>query len=139
VVRFNSLPLDAALAFLNSGSPANPNLGSAVYGNITPNDKSQCALSIANGWAWDSNVFVGEGGTCGTNAATISDPYRNSGSLDLRLRKGNSAINLFVGSQPVPATDISGTRRPQGRRDRSGPDRWRGIKDRPDMGAFEVP
>jgi hypothetical protein len=123
-LRFNSLPVDAQLAFLNSGSPANPNSNSVVYGNITLNHPDQCAISLANSWTWDSNLFLSGGGTCGTNAATTNDPYRDSSTLDLRLVPGSSAINQFTGAQSVPATDINGTRRPQGRR--------------PDAGAFEV-
>lgn len=123
-IRFNSLPVGAQLSHLIAGSPSNPNAGSTVYGNITENRASDCSLSQANGWTWDSNVFISGAGTCGSRASTTSNPYRDSAGLDLRLVPGSAPINAFSGPEAVPATDIDGTRRP--------------IGGRPDAGAYET-
>ena len=129
-IRFNSIPDNdyARLALLSSGSTAEPNTGSRVYGNIDSvmDTGSNCSTSVANSWSWNYNVFMGSSGTCGSHAtATNGQVYAHPTQLDPTLASSSAAVDYFQGTgMPVPSSDIDGTARPQG--------------GHPDVGAYEL-
>ncbi len=117
IIRFNSAPSSASLFFASgSAQGVSSASGEQVYGNIVGHyDGGQCSASKAAGWNWTYNMFIGSGGTCGSNAATMaSSPYANQGTLDLSTALSSPSVNFYRGSLPVPATDHDGNPRPLG-------------------------
>lgn len=129
-IRFNSVPSTGSLLYpLDANAGVGPSAGSnaRIYGNIAGSyDGGQCSHSKTRGWEWSYNLFLGSGGTCGSNStATSTIPYADQSTLDLSISPGSAAAGLYRGSAPAPTTDINGTPRPV-----SG-----GF---PDVGAYEA-
>jgi hypothetical protein len=103
IVRFNSVSPGGSLLYASASAQGTPSTtGEEVYGNIAGRYDGECAATTAQGWNWDYNLFVGGIGTCGTHGVESTTP-------------ASAAVDLYRGSAPVPATDIDGTPRPQGR------------------------